>query len=403
MDHLIGLRLLIVGLVGFGLTAYGEAQAVRGTGTPGQIPLWTGARLQDDSLMSQSGGGITVLGPLSATEYRIGVARVLRIGGPFDGITAVGSDALSFNTSGSDNTAVGDRALHHNTEGQSNTAVGREALFSNVGVPPLLFDTRGSRNTAVGDQALYSNVDGGQNTALGFWTLRSNTGGFENVAIGEAALFSNDDGSGNTAVGQTALFWLTSGFGNIGIGRLAGRNLENGDTNIYIGSDGGESSESGTIRIGDSHGATFIAGIYGATTGGAGALVYVDGNGQLGTVSSSRRVKDEIEEMGEASRGLFKLRPVSFRYKVPRADGSHPLQYGLVAEEVAEVYPDLVARDPKTGEPWTVRYDVLPALLLNELQKQQGRIEAQAAELAALRARLLTLEGALAAQASPHR
>jgi hypothetical protein len=134
--------------------------------------------------------------------------------------------------------------------------------------------------------------------------------------------------------------------------------------------------ESNTIRIGSSHAQTFIAGISGVTTGLSGAAVLVDSNGQLGTISSSRRFKDDIQDMGDASSDLMKLRPVKFRYKQAQEDGSHPLQYGLVAEEVAEVNPGLVQFD-KDGNPQTVLYHVLPAMLLNEVQKEHQKIEDQ--------------------------
>jgi hypothetical protein len=187
-----------------------------------------------------------------------------------------------------------------------------------------------------------------------------NTSGSANTATGFAALSDNKIGSANTAIGVRAGYYVT------------------GDNNIDIGSSvSGPAGESNTIRIGNmNNNSTFIAGIYGAPTGLPGTAVFVDANGQLGTLSSSRRFKDDIQDMREASSDLMKLRPVTFRYKQAQEDGSHPLQYGLVAEEVAEVSPGLVQFD-KDGNPQTVLYHVLPAMLLNEVQKEHQKIEDQ--------------------------
>jgi hypothetical protein len=262
---------------------------------------------------------------------------------------------------------VGGDALFRDTTGQSNTAIGRSALE---------FNTTGGSNTAVGVAALNSNTDGGDNTATGIAALVSNTTGTDNTATGGGALFHNTSGIQNTAVGAAALAASTGNI-NVGVGFCAGCNLTTGANNIDIGAYVvGVAGESNTIRIGNMITRTFIAGISGVTTGGTGAAVLVDSNGQLGTISSSRRFKDEIQDMGEASSGLLKLRPVIFRYKQAQEDGSHPLQYGLIAEEVAEVNPRLVQFD-KDGQPQTVLYHLLPAMLLNEFQKQHQQIEAQ--------------------------
>jgi hypothetical protein len=404
----------------------GLAQAkdkVLGTGTTGTIPQWTAPDTLGDSVMVQSSnnigigtstpaaklevngniqadGGIGATGAINTgSEYQIGGNRVLGVDG--DGNIAVGLDALQSNTDGEINIAVGTSALFSNTSGSVNVAVGFHALQSN---------TDGDGNIAVGRSALQSNTTGGANIAVGTSALFSNTSGSVNVAVGETALLDNTDGSGNIAVGRGALAHST-GTVNIAIGEKAGILLTTGDNNIYLGTEG-RSAESDTIRIGgDGSGAqtrTFVRGIYNVTTGGAAVPVLVDASGQLGTVSSSRRVKNEIQDMGQASQKLLKLRPVTFHYKQPLADGSRPLQYGLIAEEVSEVYPELVATD-KEGRPWSVLYHELPALLLNELQTQQRQIEAQAvqvqtqaAELAALKARLVRLEAALDGQAPAH-
>jgi Chaperone of endosialidase len=313
---------------------------------------------------------------------------------------AIGVFALQSNTIGYDNAAMGASALERNTKGYYNTAAGAGALLLNTegyyntaaGVFALENNTTGTTNTAVGTFALQNNVDSSGNTAVGYGALMNNLTG-DNTGIGANALGSTTYGLANTAMGIGALERNTTGSGNIAIGYLAGSNLTTGSGNINIGNDG-VTGEADTIRIGDSDQTrTFIAAISGVTTGGRAVGVVVDSNGQLGTISSSRRFKDEILDMGEASRGLSRLRPVTFRYKQALTDGSRPLHYGLIAEEVAEIYPELVVYDPKTGEPQTVLYHELPAMLLNELQKQ-------AAELTELRARLASLQAALHASPS---
>ncbi len=199
------------------------------------------------------------------------------------------------------------------------------------------------------------------------------------TASGSGALSSNTTGSFNTASGFTALPSNTTGNNNIAIGFNAGANLTTGDNNIAIGSTG-VAAESSTIRIGDVQTRAFIAGIRGVTTGIANAIpVVVDTAGQLGTVSSSRRFKDDIADMGKASETLMKLRPVTFHYKSDENPGGRTLQYGLIAEEVAEVAPGLAAHSAN-GKIDTVYYQFLAPMLLNEYQKQQRTIEAQAAQ-----------------------
>jgi hypothetical protein len=283
--------------------------------------------------------------------------------------TALGEFALSSNTSGSDNTAVGSNACLANTNGNSNTGVGSFALTSN---------TTGQVNTAVGSGALPANTSGVANSGFGVNALNSNTTGGHNTALGFQALFANVTGSSNTGVGANALGNAT-GSNNTALGRLAGFNITNGTNNIHIGNTA-PGNESNTIRIGNTQTATFLAGINGATASG-GVQVFVDAGGQLGTLTSSKRFKEDVRDMGEASGGLLLLRPVTFHYKAPYDDGSRLLQYGLIAEEVAKVAPELVQYDA-TGQPFTVRYHALNAMLLNELQKQHAKVEEQAAELA---------------------
>lgn len=291
--------------------------------------------------------------------------------------TALGDNALSSNTSGFDNTAVGFDACRFTTTGFLNTAVGSFALYAN---------TSGSLNTAIGNGALPANTTGNTNTAVGVDALDSNTTAHANTAVGYEALFGTTNGGNNTALGANALA-NTGGTNNIGIGVFAGANITNGSYNIDIGNSA-PGNESNTIRIGNStrHTAAFLAGVNGVTIL-SGSQVFVDASGQLGTITSSVRFKEEVATMGEASHDLMKLRPVTFRYKAPYDDGSHLLQYGLIAEEVAKVYPDLVQFDDK-GQPLTVRYHLINVMLLNELQKQQTRLDEQAARIQRLEALL---------------
>jgi hypothetical protein len=207
---------------------------------------------------------------------------------------------------------------------------------------------------------------------------------------------NNTAGANNTANGANALLANSTGNNNIAIGNDAGANVTSTSNNIEI-ANLGSAGDSGTIRIGTAGTQTsaFIAGIQGVITGNNNAVpVLIDSNGQLGTTSSSRRYKEDIQDMGNTSSGLLRLRPVTFRYKKPFADGSQPVQYGLIAEEVAEVYPDLVARSAD-GQIETVKYQVLDSMLLNELQKQNTTIAAQKEQIRSLEERLARVEAAL--------
>ena len=230
-------------------------------------------------------------------------------------------------------------------------------------------------NTAMGVEALSVNATGWGNTATGYQALYSNDGGFYNTAMGMDALFNNTSGMNNTAVGRDALLFNTTGSRNIAIGYEAGTNATTGDDNIFIGYPG-VAGDSHRIHIGtyNSHTSFFAEGIYQSSINDR--QVFINSSGQLGTLVSSRAFKDEIRDMGDASDGLMRLRPVSFRYKQPEPSGERPLQYGLIAEEVAEVYPELVARS-ESGEPRSVRYHLLDSMLLNGLQKQHQRLQAQ--------------------------
>ena len=266
-------------------------------------------------------------------------------------------------------------------------------------------------NTALGTFALMATT-GEENTGIGGYALSNTTSGIWNAAAGFYALGDNVNGSGNTAVGRNALGSNTSGNFNTAVGFQAGLDLTGvSDNNIDIGSPG-QAGDGATIRVGTPglHMRSFIAGVRGVTTGATNAIpVVIDSSGQLGTVSSSRRFKEDIHDMGDASRALMRLRPVTFRYKAPFDDGSKPIQYGLIAEEVAEVYPDLVAHS-SDGQIETVKYQVLDAMLLNEVQQQQADIRGLHAQIRAvvqqnqaiqrqnqnLQERLASLEAALA-------
>jgi len=279
--------------------------------------------------------------------------------------TAGGTGALISVVSGAaggfNNTAFGAHVLDSTTTGSANTAIGVDALGNN---------TTGSFNTATGLSALYSNTTGERNTAIGISALFVNSTGSLNTASGNLALFNNSTGIKNTAVGSEALYSST-GNRNIGIGFQAGSNLASGNNNIYIGSAGGGSSESLTIRVGTAQSQTFIAGIN--TAGVAGSMVLVNGNGQLGIPFSSARYKRDIEAMGTQSEKILELRPVTFAYS---EDAAGLKRYGLIAEEVATVYPELVTR-LATGEVQTVRYHELIPMLLNELQRQRQTLQKQ--------------------------
>jgi hypothetical protein len=314
--------------------------------------------------------------------------------------TATGTLSLFSNVNGSGNTADGYQALARNI-GHFNTAVGAQALQRStigvtntaIGAGALTHNTTGSENTAIGGIALEDNTIGSGNTAIGQVACDNNRTGGENTAIGHLALYFNTSGSYNTAVGTGALGFDT-GSGNIVLGYSAGQNLIDGNDNIYI-SNPGVLAEDTTIRIGNvvawtdvfavphpAHTATYIAGISGTAV--VGDAVVVDGNGQLGTATSAARFKKEIKPMDKASEAILALKPVSFQYK---SDSKGTPQFGLIAEEVAKVNPDLVVRDRK-GEIYSVRYEAVNAMLLNEFLKARRQIDVQQKQIEALTAGL---------------
>ena len=282
--------------------------------------------------------------------------------------TASGQDALYSDTSGSYNTATGFSSLYLNTTGDNNTAAGYQSLY---------YNSTGSNNTASGYEALYGNNSGGNNTAAGYQSLYYNLTGSNNTGNGYQALFSNKTGSYNTALGEGALRSET-GNNNIAVGYEAGYYLTTGSNNIEIGNKG-LATDNNMIKIGVEglQAKTFIAGIY--KTSVSGSAVMVNSSGQLGVVVSSERFKTDIEPMGSHTAMLQALRPVKFHLKT---DPHGAVQYGLIAEEVAKVYPELVIRD-ETGRIDGVRYDELAPMLLNEMQEQQKVMAAQSAKIAA--------------------
>lgn len=281
---------------------------------------------------------------------------------------------LFLNSNGANSAGVGFGALA-NSSGGRNNAFGLNAL----GLTP---GNTGQFNNSVGAEANEHNTSGGSNNAFGDSAMQTNSTGSSNTAIGDFALGNMVTGSNNTAIGASA-----------GLGILLSNNIDIGNQ--------GTAADSGVIRIGDVNQNKFFAsGVRGVTTGAADAVgVMIDSSGQLGTVNSSRRYKEDIQDMGEASSGLMKLRPVTYRYQQPYADGSKPTDYGLIAEEVEEVYPDMVTH-LANGEVETVQYHKINAMLLNEVQKQQRKIAQQEQAIEALKAKLAgmsALESRLAA------
>ena len=340
------------------------------------------------------------------------------------GNSALGNFALAGNTSGDRNTASGIHALYYNGVGYSNTATGVYSLEGNktgysntaTGAQSLRGNTGGWYNTANGDSALYSNQTGNWNTALGALALYTNTGssntacgaetlqnnttGNNNVASGALALFTNSTGYSNTANGAFALYNNTAGHdntaigiqalnnstgnSNIALGSSAGANLASGSNNIDIGNKG-QTGDARKIRIGTAgtHTATFISGVYNVNEGGTIKPLYINSNGQLGTQppASSRRFKTEIAPMGKTSEAILALKPVTFRYK---SDEENTPQFGLIAEEVAKADPTLVLRDDNS-DIYTVRYDAVNAMLLNEFLKEHRKVQQQEADIKELK------------------
>jgi trimeric autotransporter adhesin len=318
-------------------------------------------------------------------------------GGYPGGNTAEGQNALFSLTTGGFNTAVGFFSLRSDTTGQLNTAIGAGALLANTsdsntatGGGALLSNTTGHGNTANGALALFNNTGGNFNTATGVYALGSNTTGGSNTATGVNALVVNTTGHGNTAIGNGALFGNSTGFLNTAIGEIALEHNSTGNSNTALGFSAGSnvSTADHVICIGagvsgaNVSNSCFIGNIRGVATVNNDALpVLIDSAGQLGTTISSLRFKKEIQPMDKASEAILALNPVTFHYK---SDKTNRPEFGLIAEEVAEVNPDLVGRG-HNAEIYTVRYDAVNAMLLNEFLKEHRKNEEQEATIAELK------------------
>jgi len=317
----------------------------------------------------------------------IGVSSLLSItDGNF--CTAVGAGALLGNTAGQ-NTATGAGALLSNTTGDSNTANGAFTLFSNTiglgntatGFDALFSNTEGAGNTATGYQALYSNTAGVANTANGTFALHANTIGEFNTASGDGALLNNTEGFGNTANGGSALSSNSTGNNNTALGYNAGFNIT-GTGNVCIGE--------GVLGVAGEFNTTWIRNIHNTVQPVVGTdpdNVTVNSAGRLGRGDvSSRRYKHDIKPMDNASEAILALKPVTFRYN-KEYDATQTLAYGLIAEDVAQVYPDLVGRN-REGQPESVRYEQINAMLLNEFLKEHRKMEDQQKQINALTVQL---------------
>jgi hypothetical protein len=295
-------------------------------------------------------------------------------GGYPGGNTAEGQHALLDLTTGTYNTAVGLYSLLSNTTGKFNTGVGAGTLLTNtgeqntaIGAGALLSNTTGVNNTANGESALFYNTTGGNSTAVGAGALLNNTTGGNNTATGFEALRDNTTGNTNVAMGLQALEHNTTGAENTALGVEAGRDQTTGSGNVYIGRS--------MVGVAGETNKTYIRNINTTNvSGGVADSVTVDlGTGLLGHLTSSRRYKEEIQPMDKASEALYRLKPVTYRYK-KEIDRTQSPAFGLIAEEVAEVNPDLIARD-SAGRPETVRYDAVNAMLLNEFLKEHRKVE----------------------------
>src|SRR5262245_49024803 len=304
--------------------------------------------------------------------------------------TAIGTSALQNNSTGGGNTAIGDGALGSNTIGYFNSAIGYAALANNItgvgntanGGSALLHNISGGGNTATGDNALIGNTVGTSNTANGALALVANTTGNNNTAIGDYALF-NTTNSANTAVGYHALENNTTGNNNIALGAGAGSNAATAHNVICIGTAGQNTSDS-----------FYVGNVFETSIDPDNLPVLIDVTGRLGTQSSSRRFKDNIQPMDKASEAILALKPVTFHYK---NDPKCSPRFGLIAEQVAAVHPELVALD-KDGEPYTVRYDQINAMLLNEFLKEHKRVEAQQGKIENQEATIAELKSTAARQ-----
>jgi hypothetical protein len=360
-------RLFLVALALMSLSVVGSVAQAVVPPPDGGYPNFTTAEGTNALQNLTTGAGNTGVGwralfADTTASFNTGLGAGALLLNQADSNTAVGAVALLLNTTGTGNTANGASALLHNDTGSFNTAVGNLALSNN---------TIGTFNSGVGQGALASNTIGTNDTASGAGALFSNTMGNGNTAIGFQALNFNTVGSANTAIGFQALSHNTTGGNNIALGTLAGFAITDGLTNIDIGNFG-VAGDTNTIRIGDVQNTTYMSGIFGQSSPG-GVAVFVNSDGKLGTTVSSQRFKDDIKSMDNASEAILALQPVTFRYK-KKFDPTGAAQFGLVAEDVEKVDPDLVVRD-KEGKPYTVRYDAVNAMLLNEFLKEHRTVQ----------------------------
>jgi Chaperone of endosialidase len=360
--------------------------------TEGQFntAIGAGALIADTAGLNTATGAGALLSNTTAFENTANGAFALLSNTTGFGNTANGAFALRNNTEGGTNTATGVQALFTNTTGQDNTASGYQALFFNDGDPT---NNEGSANSAFGAYALGNSTIGESNSAIGWSALGFNTIGFDNTAIGALALSSNTQGHANTAVGFAALEHATGSF-NTAVGDQAGFNLTTANNVICIGSVGGENIDN----------SCFIGNIYSNIQPVSGTdpdYVTIDHNGRLGRSNfngSSRRFKHEIKPMDKASEVIFALKPVSFRYNKEYDSVERP-SFGLIAEEVAQVDPDLVGRNKK-GEPESVRYEQINAMMLNEFLKAHKTIRDQNATIVELKSELASVTATMKEQAA---
>jgi hypothetical protein len=402
-------RFVLVILTLVGSTLLREAHAV--TPAPdGGYPGGNTAEGQNALLSLTTGADNTAVGIFSLLSLTNGNFNTADGAGTLlsntaDQNTAIGAGALLSNSTGEDNTANGAFALFSNTTASGNTAIGSNALLNNttggtlgitnnlavgpnvaVGQQALENNTIASGNTAVGYQALGSNTTGlndtdlGLSTAVGFQALAHVSGpdAALNDAFGYHALFNLISGANNVAIGANSLLNLTSGNVNVAVGSPAGVNLTSGEFNVFIGSGAGSdvTTASNVICIGAAgnniSGTCFIDHIFNGTSSG-GVAVFVNSNGRLGTSTSSQRFKEDIKPMGRASEAILALKPVTFHYK-KELDADRIPQFGVVAEDVEKVNPDLIVRD-KDGKPYSVRYEQVNAMLLNEFLKEHREVQ----------------------------
>jgi hypothetical protein len=337
---------------------------IGGMGTTNYIPIWADSVFIVNSTLYQNSSGMVGVGttnPAAKLDVSgsMNVSQTYQIGG---------QSILNPGSSGDQNLFVGLGAGADNLTGQ------------------------GQYNVFAGYGAGMSNTSGNQNVMVGSSAGLNNTTGIENIFVGNQTGYANTSGGGNVFLGNGAGHNNTNGDANVVIGTAAGGHLASGMFNIYIGAfSGSGSDESNTIRIGSGQqSAAYIPAIYNGISAG-GLPVYVNDFGLLGTQTSSLRFKEQVRDMGDSTGNLMKLRPVTFYYKPDYAKGDHTLQFGLIAEEVAAVYPELVAND-KDGNPYAVRYQYLTSMLLNEVQRQYHRAQAEAAVISTQQQKIDDLE-----------